>query len=330
VDPFNRLTPAEAAEDFRRRFEELAANIETFIRGKPVAVRLALICLFAEGHLLIEDVPGVAKTSLARAIARSITATTTRRIQFTPDLLPSDITGVRVWDLEQRRFEFEQGPVFANIVLGDEINRASPKTQSALLEAMAERQVTVHGEAVPLERPFLCIATQNPIDQQGTYPLPEAQLDRFTMRIGIGYPSVREEIAILRSGLRRQSPKDLKPVMTVADLLRMTATATRVTVSQEVAHYIALLVQATRKHPAVRLGVSPRGSVALGACCQARAASLGRHYATVDDVKELALPVLAHRMLMSPDASMDGTTAGHVLEHILAELPATPPALGWG
>jgi MoxR-like ATPase len=318
------LAAAGAAADFHRRFEALARNIETFIRGKPAAVRLALVCLLAEGHLLIEDIPGVAKTSLASAIARSVRADV-RRIQFTPDLLPSDVTGVRVWDPDKREFEFQPGPVFTNILIADEINRASPKTQSALLEVMAERQVTVAGDPITLHRPFLCVATQNPIEARGTYELPEAQLDRFMMRIRIGYPSLHEEQDILDAALRRRTANDVLPVLNLDQLRRMFDLVADAIVSPAVLHYIALLLRATRDRPELRLGASPRGGVALAMCAQAMALSLGRHYATVDDVRALAVPVLAHRLLVTPEALMDKVSAEDVVQRVLAEVPTAPP-----
>ncbi|MBL7487588.1 MoxR family ATPase [Frankia sp. AgB1.9] len=318
------MAAAGAAADFQRRFEALARNIETFIRGKPAAVRLALVCLFAEGHLLIEDVPGVAKTSLASAIGRSVRADV-RRIQFTPDLLPSDVTGVRVWDPDKHEFEFRPGPVFANILIADEINRASPKTQSALLEVMAERQVTVAGDPVALDRPFLCVATQNPVEARGTYELPEAQLDRFMMRIRIGYPGLQDEQDILDAALRRRTANDVSPVLTLDQLRRMFDIVAGAVVSPGVLQYIALLVRATRDRPELRLGASPRGGVALAMCAQAMAMSMGRHFATIDDVQALAVPVLAHRLLVTPEALLDKITAEDVVQRVLAEVPTAAP-----
>jgi MoxR-like ATPase len=313
----------EQVHEFSMRFDELVGNIETFIRGKRTAVRYALVCLFAEGHLLLEDVPGVAKTSLARAIAQSVTATV-HRIQFTPDLLPSDITGVRIWDARAQEFRFEEGPVFANIVIADEINRASPKTQSALLEVMAERQVTVAGEARPVRHPFLCVATQNPFDHRGTYALPEAQLDRFTMRIGIGYPTtLDDEMEIIVAGRRGEAPSALRPVTSVAELTRLFDVVRNIAQNDEVTRYIAQLVQATRNSSDLDLGVSPRGGIALARCAQALAAADDRHYTTITDVKHLAVPVLAHRLVLSPSAVTAGRSADDVLRSILSVLPAS-------
>src|SRR5690242_1562226 len=325
------MTPAttpEQAHEFSMRFDELVGNIETFIRGKRTAVRQALVCLFAEGHLLLEDVPGVAKTSLARAIAQSITATV-QRIQFTPDLLPSDVTGVRTWSSRREEFDFQEGPVFANIVIADEINRASPKTQSALLEVMAERQVTVAGVAKSVPHPFLCVATQNPFDHRGTYALPEAQLDRFTMRIGIGYPTtLDEEIEIIGAGRRREAPDAVEPVMAVTELTRLFGVVRNVSQNYEVTRYIAQLVQATRKDPDLALGVSPRGAIALAVCAQAQAAAEGRHYTTIMDVKDLAVPVLAHRLVVSSSALTAGRSVQDVLHSILSVLPAAVELTG--
>ncbi|MET8758777.1 MoxR family ATPase [Lentzea sp. NPDC004782] len=307
---------------FQRRFEALAANVEDFIRGKPEVVRLALVCLLAEGHLLIEDVPGVAKTSLAKAIARSVAGAEVKRIQFTPDLLPSDVTGVQVYDQGRSRFEFRRGPVFTNILLGDEINRASPKTQSALLEVMAEGQVTVDGRPVPVPHPFLCIATQNPVEHQGTYALPEAQLDRFMMRISIGYPDdLADEVGILSYGVTRRRPDELKSVMELDDLRLMIRAVREQRVADTLREYVARIVRATRVHPDVELGVSPRGGIALVTAAQAYALAAGRPYVTADDVKAVAVPVLNHRLLLTPEARIQHRTAESVLADVLAAAP---------
>lgn len=306
-------------DGFARQFARLQANVERFILGKTDVVRMALVCLFAEGHLLVEDVPGVAKTSLARAIARSISGKV-RRIQFTPDLLPSDVTGVQTYDLDRKQFTFKEGPVFANIVLGDEINRASPKTQSALLEVMAERQVTVDGFPRRLPRPFLCIATQNPIEHQGTYTLPEAQLDRFAMRISVGYPDQDDEVDILGGGLARNSPDQLTTVLTADDMLEMIHVVERIYVSEPVRRYIVTVTRATRTMPDLRLGVSPRGTIALGVCAQAHAASLGRPFVTPDDVKSIAIPVLNHRLILTPEAVVQGAKPEAILRDILSSV----------
>ncbi|MFD9963678.1 AAA family ATPase [Amycolatopsis sp. NPDC058986] len=304
------------------RFQELAENVERFVRGKPEVVRLALVCLLAQGHLLIEDVPGVAKTSLAKAIARSIGGATVKRIQFTPDLLPSDVTGVQVYDQGRGRFEFRPGPVFAHVLLGDEINRAAPKTQSALLEVMAEGQVTVDGEARAVPDPFLCIATQNPIEHQGTYALPEAQLDRFLMRIAIGYPAdTTDEVTIIGDGVARRRPEELRPVLEL-DELRLMITAVRKThLSAELQNYVAMITRATRTHPDVRLGVSPRGSIALAVAAQAYAVSTGREFVTADDVKAVAVPVLGHRLLLTAEARIGRHRPETIIGEVLAEVP---------
>src|SRR6185312_16378487 len=268
--------------------------LESVLRGKRRAVHLALVCLFSEGHLLIEDVPGVGKTSLAKAIANSIGGSW-RRVQFTPDLLPSDVTGVSVWDQNRSDFEFRPGGVFANVVLADEINRASPKTQSALLESMEERQVTVDSHTYPLPRPFLVIATQNPVELEGTYPLPEAQLDRFLLRLQIGYPDRDAEMAILEShGADEVKPEELEPVTDADTIAAWTQELNRVHVAGELQGYIVDVVEATRHHRDLMLGVSPRGALALQRAARALAASVGRSYVVPDDVKVLASAVLEH------------------------------------
>jgi MoxR-like ATPase len=312
---------AERATAFQRKFSKLAENVEGFIRGKPEVVRLALLCLFAEGHLLIEDVPGVAKTSLAKAVARSISGATAQRIQFTPDLLPSDVTGVQVFDQASGDFQFRKGPVFANFVVGDEINRASPKTQSALLEVMAERQVTTDGQTREVPRPFICIATQNPIEHQGTYPLPEAQLDRFMMRIRIGYPAERDEVAVVADGIARRRPEELEPVMAIHELAQMIGTVRDTHMAPALQEYVVKIAAATRALPELRLGVSPRGSIALAQCAQARAASHGRSFVTPDDVKAVATPVLAHRLLLTPEAAIANRAPDALIQRILSKVP---------
>jgi MoxR-like ATPase len=320
LSPSGDRSPADSVVQFSRRFLDLKENIEGFVRGKEETVRLALVCLFAEGHLLIEDVPGVAKTSLARAIARSVDGHV-RRIQFTPDLLPTDIIGFNVFDPSALTFSFRRGPVFANIVLGDEINRASPKTQSALLEVMAERQVTVEGAAMVLPRPFLCIATQNPIEHQGTYPLPEAQLDRFAMRISVGYPSRQSEVEVVTGGLARRRPEELRAVMDVAEMITWMDVVRQVAFSLELRDYVVRLAAATRDHEKVSLGVSPRGTVALAVCAQASAAAEGMPFVTADHIKALVKPVFAHRMLMTSQARAEEATAFEVLDHLVERVP---------
>jgi MoxR-like ATPase len=312
---------AEAAPSaFSELFDAIATNVERIIQGKPEVVELALVCLLAEGHLLIEDVPGVGKTSLAKALAASIDCTW-KRVQFTPDLLPSDVVGVTVWNRGRDVFEFRPGPVFANIVLGDEINRASPKTQSALLESMEERQVSVDGTTYGLARPFMVIATQNPVEHEGTYPLPEAQLDRFLMRLSIGYPNRKAELEILDTHATNVLIDDLQPVASADDVTRLIAWARQLHVAPALKGYLVDLAEATRKHPHVSLGMSPRATLALQRAARARAAAAGRTYATPDDVKALAEPVLAHRLLLRPDAQLQGVTARRVVQEVLANVP---------
>jgi MoxR-like ATPase len=308
-------------QSFKDLFDTLAAQIERVLRGKRRAVHLALVCLFSEGHLLIEDVPGVGKTSLAKAIARS-TGGSWRRVQFTPDLLPSDITGVSVWDRTRGDFEFRPGGVFANVVLADEINRASPKTQSALLESMEERQVSVDATTYKLPRPFMVIATQNPVELEGTYPLPEAQLDRFLLRLRIGYPDRDAEIAILDAqGVDPIDPDALEPVTDAETVAVWIHELGRIHVSPELQGYIVDLVEATRHHRDLMLGVSPRGALALQRASRALAASIGRSYVVADDVKVLASAVLEHRLLLSSEAMMRAVNPADVLSAILDSVP---------
>jgi MoxR-like ATPase len=312
---------------FAARFDELATNVETFIKGKPEVVRMALVCMMAEGHLLIDDVPGVGKTSLAKAISQSIDGSM-RRIQFTPDLLPSDVTGVQVYDAGKREFVFHPGAVFANIVLGDEINRASPKTQSALLEVMAERQVTVDSIPYLVPRPFIVIATQNPVEHGGTYDLPEAQLDRFMMRTSIGYPDHEAECEVVMNGAKGHTPEQLQPVMTTADMQQMTQIAGQVHLAPAITSYIVTITAATRSLPELRLGVSPRGSLAVAQAAQAYAAAQGRSFVTADDVKAMVPVVLAHRTILRPEAELQGRTAGELLQTILASVPVPQQRAG--
>ncbi|MCD7440531.1 MoxR family ATPase [Streptomyces lincolnensis] len=302
------------------RFHALADNIERVLKGKRDTIELALTCLFAEGHLLIEDVPGTGKTTLARCLAASIEADFAR-VQFTPDLLPSDITGVTVYRQNTGTFEFLPGPVFANVVLGDEINRASPKTQSALLEVMEERRVTADGTTHPVPRPFMVLATQNSVDMGGTYPLPEAQLDRFLMRITVGYPDHSDEVAVLKGAGTDLTPESLTPVTTAEEIAESTAAAAEVQVADALYDYIVRVVAATRDLPDVRLGASPRGSVALLRAVRVRAASQSRPYAFPEDVKALAGPVLAHRLILTPEAELRGRTGMDVVEEVLATVP---------
>jgi MoxR-like ATPase len=319
---------AQSVDLFAQRFDTIVGSVEQVIQGKVEAIELALICLIAEGHLLIEDVPGVGKTSLAKAIAASIDCTW-RRIQFTPDLLPSDVTGVSVYNRATSGFEFRPGAVFANIVLGDEINRASPKTQSALLEAMEERQVTVDAQTYPLSPPFMVIATQNPIEHEGTYPLPDSQLDRFLMRIRMGYPARAAELEILEThGASTAHMLDgIEPVATAHDVMEMIATAQAVHVAPSLRSYIVELAEATRSHPELTLGVSPRASLAVQRAARARAAAAGRDFVMPDDLKAVARPVLEHRLLLTPEAQLQGQSQGDVLEGVLGTVPIPSPSL---
>jgi len=299
---------------------QVSRAVQTVIAGKPGAIRLALTVLLAEGHVLIEDVPGVGKTQLAKALARSIDCSV-RRVQFTPDLLPSDITGVSAYNQELREFEFKPGPIFANIVLGDEINRASPKTQSALLESMEERQVTVDGSTYLLERPFMVIATQNPVEMEGTYPLPEAQRDRFMARISIGYPDRDSELSMLDSHGSSSPLDELKPVAHAADIRALVAAVRDVHVSVAIRQYIIELANATRTSPELRLGASPRAALHLLRATRAFAALDERDFVIPDDVQALAVPVLAHRLLPSAEAMVGRELPDQVLAAIVRRLP---------
>ncbi len=312
--------PALEWGTFAERFHAIEANVEKVVQGKHREIRLALAALVAEGHVLIEDVPGVGKTMLAKAIARSIDCSF-RRIQFTPDLLPTDVTGVNVFNQERGDFEFKPGAIFANIVLGDEINRASPKTQSALLESMEERQVTVDTETYQLGVPFMVLATQNPIEHEGTYPLPEAQLDRFMMRLSLGYPSSDVEAEILATHGVRSTLPDIGPVADALGVREMIERARDVHVSADVRRYIVDVVEATRRHADLYLGASPRASIMLLRAARAMAAAEGRDYVIPDDVKALVVPVLSHRIIVTADAVMGGKTSQMVLQELLHEVP---------
>lgn len=311
------------AQDVARRLVE---NIERVIFGKREAVELAVIGLLAQGHLLIEDVPGVGKTMLAKAMARSIGGTF-RRIQFTPDMLPSDITGVSIFNPGTRAFEFRPGPIMANIVLADEINRATPKTQAALLEAMEERQVSVDGVTYALPQPFLVLATQNPIEYEGTFPLPEAELDRFMLRIRLGYPSRKDELAILEAQQFRHPIETLEQVVQLEELRRAQEEIRGVHVSTEVKGYLLEIVERTREHPDLYLGSSPRGALALFRTAQARAVLRGREYVLPDDVKALVLPCLAHRLILNPEARMREITPEQILVELMNRVPVPGAAL---
>ena len=315
------MTP-EQATWFASIVERVVANVEQVVLGKQYVIRLGLTALLSEGHLLLEDVPGTGKTSMARALAQSIRGTTTR-VQFTPDLLPGDITGMTVYDQRSGDFDFHPGPVFATIVLADEINRASPKTQSALLEVMEEGHVTIDGVTHPVAAPFLVIATQNPIEQAGTYRLPEAQLDRFLMKTAIGYPDHAATVRIL-DGAGGPRAEVVEPVVDLDTVRDMIAVARTVHVDPVITDYVARLVEATRTNADVRLGASVRGALALIRCSKTFAAAQGRHYVVPDDVKALAEPVLGHRLGLDPESEFDGVTAGAVIAQVLVETP--PPS----
>jgi len=307
-------------EDVQAIAQKIADNVEHVIVGKHPTVQLTVVALLCEGHILIEDVPGTGKTMLAKSVARSL-GCSFRRIQFTPDMLPSDVTGVSVFNQKTREFEFRPGPVLAQIVLTDEINRATPKTQSALLEAMEERQITVDGVTYPMEQPFLVLATQNPIEYEGTFPLPEAQLDRFMMRINLGYPNTEDEIVMLDRQQHTHPVTRLEQVVAAEELVDAQRRIKEVHLNDLVKEYIVKLVYATRKHPDVYLGASPRGSIALYRTAQARAAILGRDYVIPDDVKALAVVTLAHRLIISPSARIKNIDPRAVIQEVLDSTP---------
>lgn len=302
------------------RAAAVAANVERVIQGKPEVVELVVLCLVSEGHLLVEDVPGVGKTSLAKALAASIQGSF-GRVQFTPDLLPSDVVGLSVWNRGTSELEFRPGPIFHNIVLADEINRASPKTQSALLEAMAERQVTVDGATYRLDDPFMVIATQNPIEHEGTYPLPESQLDRFLMRISVGYPAPESELQILDAHGDHDALQDIRAVVTAGQVTEMAAAVRGIHVAPALKRYLVEMANASRRHPHLGLGMSPRATLALQRVARGRAALHGRAYVVPDDLKALAEPVLAHRLLVTPEAHLQGVSATEALAEVLAAVP---------
>jgi len=312
-----------------QRVASVAENVERVIFGKHHEVELAIVALLCRGHILVEDVPGTGKTVLAKALARSL-GCSFRRIQFTPDLLPSDVTGVSIFNQQSNQFEFRAGPVMSQIVLADEINRATPKTQSALLEAMEERQVTVDGTTYGLPDPFLVMATQNPIEYEGTFPLPEAQLDRFFIRLQLGYPKPQEEVDILDAQRVHHPLDSLSQVMSADELLRAQADARDVHLAEGVKHYIVAVVGATRSHPDVYLGASPRGTLALARASQAYAAVRGRDYVVPDDVKALAAPTLSHRLILQPQARLKDLAQTTVIAEVLASVPVevgSPTAL---
>ncbi len=300
----------------------IARSIESVVEGKPEVVRLALIVLFAQGHLLLEDVPGVGKTTLAKTLARTLDCSV-RRIQFTPDLLPSDVTGVSIFNQMTHQFEFRPGAVFANIVLGDEINRASPKTQSALLECMEEQQVTVDGTTYHLASPFIVIATQNPIDMEGTYPLPEAQRDRFMARISRGYPDRAAEMAMLDGHAAHKPIDSITPVANAAQVASLIQAVNRVHVSSAIRQYAVDISQATRQHRDIRLGASPRATLHVIRAAKAAAALQARDYVLPDDLQELAAPVLAHRLILTADAQIGGRTPAAIVAEILQRIPVS-------
>lgn len=295
-------------------------NMKRVIVGRPEAIELAMVAVFCEGHILIEDIPGIGKTTLAKTLARSL-GCSFRRIQCTPDLLPSDVTGIHFFNQKKSEFEFLPGPVISNIVLVDEINRATPRTQSSLLECMQERQVTVDGVTMPLPRPFLVIATQNPVELHGTFPLPEAQLDRFLLKLEIGYPTKEEEdIMLLR--FERDNPLDSLPEVTsAAEILKLTQLAQEVYVEESVRHYILDIIGQTRINPSIELGASPRASLALYRACQSLAFVQGRDYVVPDDVKRLVVPVLGHRLILSSEAYLHNSSEESLIEGIMAAVP---------
>ena len=306
--------------DAAGRLGEIAANLGRVVHAPDETLRNCVLCLVAEGHLIIEDLPGVGKTTLAKALARSVDVSFSR-LQFTPDLLPSDVTGVSVYDQEAGSFRFRPGPVFANVLLVDEVNRASPKTQAALLECMQENQVTVDGRTYPLQRPFFVLATQNPVEYEGTYPLPEAQLDRFTMRLSIGYPPLAEEARMLVEQTTETPLESLTPVTNGEEVLALVGQARAIYVEESVNRYVVALLQHTRRDPRLYLGGSPRAGIALLRVAKARALAEGRDYVSPDDVKTVAPPVLAHRLILAPEARAAGTTAEEVVAEALARTP---------
>jgi MoxR-like ATPase len=313
----------EQAQWFEQAFTQMVQNVEKAVLGKDHVIRLALTCMLSEGHLLLEDFPGTGKTQLARALSGTVQGTNSR-IQFTPDLLPSDVTGVTIYDPSKQQFDFHPGPIFANIVLADEINRASPKTQSALLEVMEEARVTIDGVAHKVGTPFMVIATQNPIEQAGTYRLPEAQLDRFLMKTSLGYPDLEATVSVLRDAKVRDRAGALAAVVTSSVVSDMAALADEVHVDPAILAYVAHLAESSRRHVSVKLGLSVRGCLAFVRCAKTWAASRGRTHVIPDDIKMLANPVLCHRLLLTAEAQFANITVDQVINQILAEVE--PPA----
>ncbi|MEV6906890.1 MoxR family ATPase [Amycolatopsis sp. NPDC051071] len=311
----------------RVAYEQIAENVQSVVRGKPEVVRLTVAAMFAEGHLLMEDVPGVGKTTIARCLAASIGGRW-NRIQFTPDLLPGDITGVMVYHQNAERFQFHPGGIFANVVLADEINRGTPKTQAALLEVMAERRVTVDSVAQAVPRPFLVVATQNPIELEGTYRLPEAQLDRFLMRISVGYPDLESEMRVVMGDCAGVNPDELKPVLSIGDVQRVIDEVRKSHLAPDIVNYAVRLAAASRSHPDVRYGASPRGSIALIRAAQALGATYGRDFVTPDDVKDVAHPVLDHRLVLSPEAELNQRRSADIVDELLGATAAPMAAMG--
>jgi MoxR-like ATPase len=324
--PSRRAEAAVGFDEIGERAGRIIAAVEQVIQGKNDPVRLAVTVMLAEGHLLIEDVPGVGKTMLAKALARAVDCSV-RRIQFTPDLLPSDVTGVSVWNQETREFEFKPGAIFANIVVGDEINRASPKTQSALLECMEERHVTVDGVTYPLEAPFLVLATQNPVEMEGTYPLPEAQRDRFTARLAIGYPSPEAELEMVDQHGVGSPLDELEPVSDALEVRKLVEAVRGVHIAESVRRYAIDIVTATRDNRDLRLGASPRATLHLLRTGRAAAALDGRDFVLPDDLQALAVPVLAHRLLLSAEAQVARRTTQAVVADVVASIPVPSGAL---
>jgi MoxR-like ATPase len=315
------IAPAGLSEHIRPKLAALEAALASVVRGKPEAVRLSLVCLLARGHLLIEDVPGVGKTTLAQALARSVSCRF-HRLQFTSDMLPSDVLGVTIYNAHSEAFEFKPGPIFSNFLLADEINRTTPKTQSALLEAMNESQVTIDGKSHALPRPFMVIATQNPVEHHGTYPLPESQLDRFLMRLRIGYPDAASESQIVRQP-DRAVPEAVAPTLTADEVLHLQDVVHAVTVEESLVEFMLAIVEKTRNHESLALGVSPRGSQALFRTVQALALMEGRDYALPDDVKRLAVPIFAHRVVINTRTTLvprRADTSERIIEEILSQM----------